>query len=326
MTPQTVLVTGASGLVGSGVVAYLLEQGFCVVGLSKHYPRPAAVPAGTPAYVPVAGDVRDGALLARLFADYRPAYVIHLAAQALVGDAARALAETFDTNVRGTWCVLEAASQSAGLRGIVVASSDKAYGEHATLPYREDFPLNALHPYDLSKRMTEDVALAYARVQGLPVAITRCGNVFGPGDLHESRLVPGAILAFLRGRRLVLRSDGSSERCYVYVRDVARAYHALMLAAGGVAAGEVFNVGNDRPVSTLDMATRIAARMGRGRGDIVVEGSASGEIARQCLDCTKIRRLLGWEESVDLDSALDLTIDWYVRTFGPAGKHAGDVR
>lgn len=313
MNSPVVLVTGASGLIGSHVVDHLLAQGCRVVGLATGYPLRAVglrqfASAG---YIPVTGDICDRTLLDQLLRQHQPSHVIHLAAQALVGNANRAAEATFETNIRGTWRLLEAVRQYGQLRGMVVASSDKAYGQHPVLPYREDFELRAVFPYDLSKKITEELALGYFHTYGLPVAITRCGNVFGPFDLNPSRIVPGTIRSCLRHEPVVLRSSGHDQRCYVHAADVARAYHAVMMALPGVAAGEAFNIGNDRPVSVIDMARSICRKMHRDVQDIVIENSARNEIASQTLDCTRIKALLGWEEELSLDDALEETIAWY---------------
>lgn len=317
MSLPVVFVTGASGLIGSSVVEHLLAQGCRVVGLAKEFPlgKVGLKQFSDPAYIPVIGDICDRGLLEEILMQHRPTHVIHLAAQAIVGTASRATEATFETNIRGSWCLLEAARQYGGLQGIVIASSDKAYGESTVLPYREDLALNAVYPYDLSKKITEEIAMSYFHTHGMPVAITRCGNVFGPHDLNLSRIVPGAIMSCLKNEPVVLRSSGLNQRCYVYARDVARAYFSIMMASSGVAAGQAFNIGNDRPVSVIDMATTITRKMQKGNLDVVVEDRAKHEISSQTLDCSKIKALLCWEEEYTLDDALDETIAWYESVF-----------
>lgn len=313
MSLPVVLVTGSSGLIGTSVVEHLLTQGCRVVGLAKSFPlRNFGISQFSDGrYVSVGGDITDGELLASIFRQHKPTHLIHLAAQAIVGNASRSAESTFDTNIRGTWRLLEAARHYGQLQGVVVASSDKAYGEHTVLPYREDYELKAIYPYDISKKITEDLALSYFHAYGLPIAITRCGNVFGPFDLNPSRIVPGTIRSCLRHEPVVLRSSGHDQRCYVHAADVARAYYSVMMALPGIAAGEVFNIGNDRPVSVIDMARSICRKMNCSAQDIVIENSARNEIASQTLDCTRIKALLGWEEEFSLDDALDETIAWY---------------
>ncbi len=313
MSMPAVLVTGASGLIGTNLVEHLLALGCRVIGLAKAFPLKSfgLGPFGHANFVAVLGDVRDRALLEQVFVEYQPTHAVHLAAQAIVGDALSATALTFDTNVRGTWCVLEAARQYGRLKGIVVASSDKAYGEHAVLPYREDFLLRPTHPYDISKKLTEDLALSYFHAHDLPVAITRCGNVFGPYDFQVSRIVPGTILSCLEAKPVILRSSGKNERCYLHAHDVVRAYFSIMMEASGVAAGQVFNVGNERAVSALDIVEVICQKMCSTPPRIVIQNAAENELSRQSLDCRKIHQLLDWKERLTLEEGLDQTISWY---------------
>ncbi len=219
--------------------------------------------------------------------------------------------ETFDTNIRGTAALLEACRRSPQVQGIVVASSDKAYGEQAQLPYREDMPLTPLHPYDVSKACSDLIARSYAATYELPVAVTRAGNFFGGGDLNWSRLIPGTIRSVLRGRRPVIRSDGTPRRDYVYVEDAVEAY--LLLArsvADGRVRGEAVNISYERPLTVRQVVDAILAEAGVEL-EPVTEGVAAHEIQNQYLDATRARRELGWSPAFDFDEGLRRTVAWY---------------
>lgn len=313
MSGPVVLVTGASGLIGSNMVDGLLAHGYSVVGLARRFPLAEAGLAqfAHPAYTPVSGDVGDSGLLDALLARHRPRYLVHLAGQAIIGLASRSAQSTFEVNVRGAWCVLEAARRYGGLDAILVASSERAYGEQEVLPFREELELRALNPYDVSKRIIEEIAASYFHISGLPITVTRCANVFGPCDLNLSRIVPGTILSCLRGEDVMLRSRGLHQRCYVYVRDVVDACLALMTAPAAVTAGQAFNIGNDRPLSALDMASRICRVMGRDTAGIRIGDDHEPGMPVRALDCRKIRTALGWGERYSLDAALEETVAWY---------------
>jgi CDP-glucose 4,6-dehydratase len=226
---RPVFVTGATGLVGSWLVRRLLDAGAEVVCLVRDWvPQCELVRAGLVERVRVVrGDVRDDALMERILGEYEIATVIHLAAQTIVPVANRNPGSTFDTNIRGTWTLLEACRRSPTIRQIVVASSDKAYGDQESLPYDEKTPLQGQHPYDVSKSCADLISQAYAKTYGLPVCITRCGNFYGGGDLNWNRIVPGTIRSVLRGQSPVVRSDGKSIRDYFYVEDGAAVYMLL---------------------------------------------------------------------------------------------------
>ncbi len=308
------LVTGATGLVGSWLVRRLLDLGADVVCLVRDdVPQSELVRAGLHARVKsVRGDVRDQALLERVLGEYEVEVVLHLAAQTIVGIANRNPVSTFETNVGGTWSLLEAARRSPKVKSIVVASSDKAYGQAAVLPTPESAPLAAAHPYDVSKSCADLIAHGYAKTFGLPVAITRCGNFFGGGDLNWNRIVPGTIRSVLRGERPVIRSDGKFLRDYIYVEDAAIAYTTLAqsLATRPTLRGEAFNFSYGQPLSVLDLVKRLLAAMkATSRPRILNE--ASNEIREQYLDARKARTLLRWKPSFDLDTGLARTIRWY---------------
>jgi CDP-glucose 4,6-dehydratase len=260
----------------------------------------------------VRGEVQDQALLERTLGEYEIATVFHLAAQTIVGVANQNPVGTFVSNIGGTWSVLEACRRSPGVKQIVVASSDKAYGDQPVLPYDETTPLQGRHPYDVSKSCADLIAASYAHSYKLPVCITRCGNFYGGGDLNWNRIVPGTIRAVLRGERPVLRSDGSFIRDYFYVEDGAAAYLHLAekMAENPALAGEAFNFSNEIQLTVLELVGRILTVMGSDlRPDI--QGTAKNEILHQYLSAEKARRMLDWKPAYTLDSALASTVTWY---------------
>ncbi len=310
---RPVLVTGGTGFAGGWLVHRLLELGADVVCIVRDWvPRSPLLQGELPNEVTVVfGDVRDQPLLERALGDYEIELVFHLAAQTIVPIANRNPVETFDTNIRGTAALLEACRRSPQVQGIVVASSDKAYGEQAQLPYREDMPLTPLHPYDVSKACSDLIARSYAATYELPVAVTRAGNFFGGGDLNWSRLIPGTIRSVLRGRRPVIRSDGTPRRDYVYVEDAVEAY--LLLArsvADGRVRGEAVNISYERPLTVRQVVDAILAEAGVEL-EPVTEGVAAHEIQNQYLDATRARRELGWSPAFDFDEGLRRTVAWY---------------
>ena len=311
---RRVFVTGATGLVGGWLVQALLARGADVVALVRDWvPASELIGAGHLDRVTVVrGDVCDQALLERVLGEYEIVTVIHLAAQAIVPIANRNSVSTFETNVAGTWRLLEACRRSPTVKHVVLASSDKAYGDSPELPYLETMPLDAVHPYDVSKACADLVGRSYARTWGLPAAITRCGNFYGGGDLNWNRVVPGTIRSVLRGERPVIRSDGTLVRDYIYVEDVASAYMVLAehLAVNPALAGEAFNFSNENPLSARQIVDRILKLMGSDLEPVVLN-EATSEIPRQYLDSAKARRVLGWRPAFDLDEGLRRTIAWY---------------
>jgi CDP-glucose 4,6-dehydratase len=238
---------------------------------------------------------------------------LHLAAQSIVSVANRNPLATLESNIRGTWTVLEAARRSPRVKQIVVASSDKAYGDNPKLPYTEDMPLRGRHPYDVSKSCSDLVAQMYANTYGLPVCITRCGNVYGPGDLNWNRIVPGTMRSALRGERPVIRSDGKFVRDYLYVDDGAAAYlrTAEVLAQRNELRGEAFNFSNDTPVTVVQLVERILKTAGRVDLLPEVRNEASHEIREQYLSSEKARQTLSWAPRFTLDEGLKHTFEWY---------------
>jgi CDP-glucose 4,6-dehydratase len=315
------LVTGGSGLVGSWLVRQLVEAGADVVCLLRDWvPHSELVRSGLLERVRVVrGDVRSQSLLERALGEYEIKTVFHLAAQTIVGIANRHPAATFDANVRGTWALLEACRRSPRVSEIVVASSDKAYGDQEVLPYSEDCPLQGRHPYDASKSCADLIAQCYANTFRMPVVITRCGNFYGGGDLNWNRIIPGTIRSILRGHRPVIRSDGAYVRDYFYVEDGAAAYltAAEHLARRPELAGHAFNFSNELQLTVLELVQRILGLM---HCDLQPEirNEATHEIRRQYLSAAKARQWLDWQPLFSLDQGLERTIAWYRDYFGDA--------
>lgn len=314
---RNVLVTGATGLLGSWLTARLVERGANVVCLVRDWvPESELVAAGTIGKVRVVrGELEDFEVILRALNEYEADSVFHLGAQTIVGTASRSALSTFESNIRGTWTVLEAARQLAPrVERVLVASSDKAYGSHPILPYREETPLIGRFPYDVSKSCADLIAQSYFHSFGLPVAITRCGNLYGGGDLNFNRLIPGTIRSALRGESPVIRSDGTFVRDYFYVGDAVDAYLQLAerLPSAGLN-GEAFNFGTETPLTVIEVANRILHLMGRSDLPLTILGQATNEIPQQYLDCTKARTRLGWQYRLGLDDSLRETIDWYRR-------------
>ena len=311
---RRVLVTGATGIVGSWLAEALTERGASVVALvldddpqSRFYAdgidRACSV---------VRGNLSAIADCARAINSYECEVVFHLGAQTIVGTALRDPLECFESNIRGTYNLLEAARRLQPLvTAFVVASTDKAYGDSVVLPYTEAMPLNGKHPYDVSKSCADLLAAAYHHSYGLPVTVARCGNIYGGGDLNWSRIVPGTIRSLLRGERPVLRSDGAPVRDYIYVKDAVDAYIALAEATGraGVA-GEAFNFGTESGSTALQMVEAIG-RVMQADPNPVVLGTAAMEIREQTLDAGKARARLGWRPGWALDDGLRETVSWY---------------
>jgi CDP-glucose 4,6-dehydratase len=311
---RTAFVTGAYGMLGAWIVRALLERDVRVVVLKRdEVARTALAIEGLEGRCAVVrGDLLEPGLVERAIGEYECDTVFHLAAQTIVGTANRSPLSTFETNVRGTWLLMEAC-RLQGVARTVVAASDKAYGPHDTLPYREDFALQPKYPYDVSKAATDLIARSYFHTYGLPVAVTRFANIYGGGDLNPSRLVPELVRAVIRGDAPVIRSDGSPERDFLYAEDAAAAYLAIADRLDeGDARGEAFNAGGDAPHSVREVVELLIEVAGADVApDYQGSGTPSGEIDRQFVDSSKLRSLTGWAPRVDLREGLRRTVEWY---------------
>ena len=312
---KRVFVTGATGIVGSWLVRELLARGSrCIVLVRDWDPQSELIRSGDIRRTTVVnGRLEDFATLERAVSEHAPGVVFHLGAQTIVGTAVRSPLLTFESNVRGTWNLLEAVRVHRDIvETIVVASSDKAYGVSDVLPYTEEMPVAGSYPYDVSKSCADLIAMAYAATYDLPVAVSRCGNIYGGGDLNWSRIVPGTIRSILRGERPVIRSDGTFVRDYVYVEDVVDGY--LRIAEKGddpAVKGRAFNLSSEKPFTVLEITEAIRRLMGRADLDPVILDEARAEIRNQYLDSTRAREQLGWTPGHSLDEGLRKTIAWY---------------
>ncbi|MFZ3266957.1 MAG: NAD-dependent epimerase/dehydratase family protein [Terriglobales bacterium] len=322
---RSVLVTGATGLLGSWLVPKLSDAGANVVCLVRDWvPQSDLVRTRRIEQVnTVRGDVCDRDLIERALGEYEVEVVFHLAAQTIVGIANRNPLSTFATNIGGTWNILEACRRSPRVRSIVVASSDKAYGEQEHLPYDETMPLQGRHPYDVSKSCADLIAQTYAASYDLPVAITRCGNFYGGGDLNWNRVVPGTIRSILRGERPVVRSDGKFVRDYFYIEDGAAAYMLLAerLASYSALRGQAFNFSNESQVSVLEMVELILQKLNSSLCPEILN-QASNEIRHQFLSAGRARTTLNWHPQFTLDTGLDRTLAWYREFLGTPAASA----
>ena len=310
---RPVLVTGATGLLGGWMVSRLVDLGADVVCLVRDWIPQSVLLSGNLAsrIKIVRGDICDRECLERILSEYEINSVQHLAAQAIVGIALKSPTSTFEANILGTWQLLEACRQ-IGVQQIVVASSDKAYGEQINLPYAEDMPLNGRNPYDASKSCADILTQTYAHTYGLNAAITRCGNFFGGGDLNWNRLFPGTIRSVLRGHRPVIRSDGTFVRDYFFIGDAVEAYLDLTIAMAQRSdlAGQAFNFSTETPLSAVAAVRLILSAMHSGL-EPDIRNEAHAEIKNQFLSTTKAREVLGWKPAFSLNDALARTIEWY---------------
>ena len=311
---RRVLVTGATGLVGGWLVKRLIAAQADVVCLIRDWtPQSELVRSGDiESTIVVRGDICDQDCMERVLGEYEIETVIHLAAQTIVGIANRNPVSTFEANIGGTWKLMEACRRSPHVKQVVMASSDKAYGDCDILPYTEETPLVGQHPYDVSKSCSDLIAQTYANTYDLPVCITRCGNFYGGGDLNWNRIIPGTIRSVLRGQAPIIRSDGTFIRDYFYVEDGAAAYMHLaeQMAENPDLGGEAFNLSTEIQVSVLELVRKILLVMGSDL-EPVVQGEAANEIKHQYLDATKARTMLNWQPLYSLDEGLARTISWY---------------
>ncbi|MCM8811701.1 MAG: GDP-mannose 4,6-dehydratase [Candidatus Omnitrophica bacterium] len=316
---RPVFVTGASGLQGSWLTRALAGLQANVVVLMRDWvPQSELCRSGLIEQVRVVrGEMTDQALIERILGEYEIDTVFHLAAQTIVTIANRNPLSTLDTNIRGTWTLLEASRRCPTVKQIVAASSDKAYGSQAELPYREEAPLIGRHPYDVSKSCADLLAQSFAKTFGVPVVIARCGNLYGGGDLNWNRIVPGTIRSVIRGERPVIRSDGTLTRDYFYVEDGANAYlqAAQKLAEDRSLVGEAFNFSNEQPMNVLQITREILKVMKRQDLEPIIQNQTSNEIPHQYLDASKARKRLGWKPIFTMEEALHKTVDWYEKFF-----------
>ena len=312
---QPVLVTGATGMVGSAICADLVAQGATVVALVlDDDPQSELRRSGTWNRVHVIdGALEDMATIERAVVVHDVGTIFHLGAQTLVGSARRDPVGTFESNIRGTWNVLDVARRHLDLvSAVVVASSDKAYGASSDLPYRESHRMDGVQPYEVSKSCGDLLARSYALTYGVPVRVARCGNIFGPGDLNWSRLVPGTIRALLQNRQPVLRSDGTLVRDYLHVADAISGYFALAEAAGNPRELDIaYNLSDDSPLSVLEMYAAICEAVGKPGTEPLIDDQANDEIRSQYLDSSRVRDELGWRPAVRLADGLMSTVEWY---------------
>jgi len=309
MTPhnqKTVLVTGGTGFIGSNLVKELIQQGQRVVVLDNISPEEGNLPAGAIFYK---ADIRDKKI-SEIFEKEKPSIVFHLAAKPIVQDVYNNPYEAIETNIMGTVNVLESCRNQKNVESIIIASSDKAYGKPTSLPYSEHHPLKGDHPYDVSKSSADLIAHTYAKTYGMPILITRFSNVFGPGDKNSSRIVPGIIESASENKELLLRSDGTMIREYVYVKDVVDG--CIRLAKHKENFGEAFNFGSKNIHSVLEVIEKAEKVLGR-KINYKILNNAKNEIPEQYLDWTKAKELLGWEPKTSLEEGLKETFDWHLK-------------
>jgi CDP-glucose 4,6-dehydratase len=310
---RNAFVTGATGFVGAHVARALVEQGARVVCLQRD-----ALPTDSldlfdlrHRVTVINGKVEDHSLMERIINEFEIEAVFHLAAQAIVGVANRSPISTFESNIRGTYSLLEACRTGQTVGSVVIASSDKAYGTHEDLPYREDYPLLGLFPYDASKACADILARSFAHTYGTPVAVTRSANIYGPGDMNLSRIIPGTIVSVLRDEPPVIRSDGTPIRDFVYIDDVVRGYMLIAEKIDEVR-GEAFNFSAGEPVRMIDLVELIIKLSGRNlEPRIMLQSKIEREIDAQYLSAEKVESRLAWRAKVDLDEGLRSAIEWY---------------
>jgi CDP-glucose 4,6-dehydratase len=322
---RNVFVTGCTGLLGSWLTKYLIDEGANVIGLVRDTVPKSILWSNTDDFKDISnkltvvhGDLEDFSKLERIINEYEIEIVFHLGAQTIVKVANQNPISTFQSNIVGTYNILEACRRVGLPKAIVVASSDKAYGDQKTLPYDERTSLQGQHPYDVSKSCADLIATTYHNTYGLPVCITRCGNFYGPGDLNFNRIVPGTIRSVLNGEKPVIRSDGTNIRDYFYIKDGALAYMLLaekMLESEGELDGEAFNFSNELQINVMDLVNQILIVMKHPHLEPLVLNKANNEIKHQYLSAKKARTLLNWTPKYSLNEALVETIEWYEQFF-----------
>jgi CDP-glucose 4,6-dehydratase len=320
---KRVLVTGYEGFLGSHLVNKLVAYGALVTGLDiKTRRKETILSVDVLKRVRIIkGSVENYSLLLKMLKQGKIEYVFHLAATSIVGEALREPLKAFSTNIQGTWNVLEAGRNTQGIKGVIIASSDKAYGAHDKLPYLEDEPLCGTHPYDVSKSCADLLAYTYFYTYNLPVVITRCGNIYGPGDFNFSRLIPDALSCFFLNKILKIRSDGKFVRDYVYVDDIVNGYIIIAeLLKKQHLGGEAFNLSDEKPVAVVELLNKFNKfKLGRSKLRYKIMNTAKYEIKEQYLCSKKARRVLGWRPKYCIEDGLKKTADWYADYFRKQG-------
>lgn len=314
---KKVLITGHEGFLGSNLTRQLLARGAKIVGLDIKVDRKETIFTQDEyrQFITIKGSVTDFSLVKKIIAQYKIETVFHIAAEAIVGRSLKDPLNTFQANIEGTWNILEACRQLGTAEAIVVASSDKAYGSHKILPYKEDAPLIGNHPYDVSKSCADLIVYTYYHTYNLPVAVTRCGNIYGPGDFNYSRIIPDAMRCLHYGRTLLIRSDGKFTRDYVYVDDIVNGYILLAEKLKKLKlAGEAFNISDENPISVLKLLAQINKLSGK-KLDYKILNQAKYEIRDQYLASGKVRRVLGWKPEYTLGQGLERTVNWYAQYY-----------
>lgn len=314
---KNVLITGYEGFLGSNLTKTLINGGAKIVGLDIKVNRKNTIlmPADYEKIVVVKGNVANHKLVKEVISLYKIEIVFHLAAEAIVGRSLKNPLNTFSSNIKGTWNILEASRNSKTIKSIVIASSDKAYGSHKILPYTEKTPLQGNHPYDVSKSCADLIAYTYFRTYGLPIAVTRCGNIYGPGDFNFSRIAPDAIKCVLTGKTLLIRSDGKFTRDYVFVEDIVNGYILLAEKLQKLnLAGESFNFSDENPITVKKIVEKIYKLAGK-KTNYKILNEAKYEIKHQYLCSKKARNILKWKPEYNLETGLKKTIQWYKENF-----------
>ncbi len=309
---KRVLITGHEGFLGSWLTRILHKTGAIITGVDIVKNRKWSVLSGIRKEIKgIKGDIADLKLMKRIITRYKPQIIFHLAAEAIVARANKDPIKTFKSNIEGTWNILELARNNKSVQAIIMASSDKAYGSHKILPYQETAALKGDHPYDVSKSCADLIGYTYANTYGVPVATTRCGNIYGPGDTNFSRIVPDAMRCAVQGKKLLIRSDGKFTRDYVYVEDIVNGYVLLAQELKRLKlSGEAFNFSDENPITVINLVSKIYSLVG-GKPNYKILNKAKYEIKHQYLSAKKARKILNWKPQYTLEQGLIKTIAWY---------------
>ena len=307
---RRVLITGYEGFLGSNLTKTLIDAGAKITGLDIKVKRKETILSKQDfaKITIIKGSVAEYKLICDILKRYKINIIFHLAAEAIVGRSQKNPLKTFETNIKGTWNILEASRQARSIEAIIIASSDKAYGSHDDLPYTEDTPLCGKHPYDVSKSCADLIAYTYFNTYSLPVAVTRCGNIYGPGDFNFSRVVPDAIRCALKGKQFIIRSDGKLTRDYIYVEDIVKGYILLVERMKKLKLyGEAFNFSNENPITVIEIVKKIYNLTGK-KPNYKIFNEAKYEIKHQYLCSQKARKILHWKPKYELEQGLNKTI------------------